>query len=83
MEFLKTLGVAEFNPGACFGPGEWSETTDQGMIQSFNPATGELIGSVYGASEQDYERMMETAEAVAEEWRERNSVSGKSRPSAT
>jgi len=69
MEFLKTLGVAEFNPGACFGPGEWSETTDQGVIQSFNPATGELIGSVYGASEQDYERMMETAEAVAEEWR--------------
>ena len=69
MEFLKTLGVAEFNSGACFGPGEWSDTTDQGVIESFNPASGELIGSVYGASEQDYERMMKKAEAVAEEWR--------------
>ena len=69
MEFLKKLGVNEFNPGACFGLDEWSETTDQGVIESNNPATGELIGSVYGASEADYEKMMETAQSVYEEWR--------------
>jgi len=69
MEFLKTLGVNEFNPGACFGLDEWSETTDQGVIESHNPATGELIGSIYGASEADYERLMETAQSVFEEWR--------------
>ena len=69
MEFLKKLGVNEFNPGACLGLDEWSETTDQGVIESHNPATGELIGSVYGASEADYEKMMETAQSVFEDWR--------------
>ena len=69
MEFLKTLGVNDFNPGAYFGNGQWSTTTDEGVIESFDPATGELIGSVYGASEGDYERVMETAQTVFEEWR--------------
>mgnify|MGYP007016203891 CR=1 FL=1 len=64
MDFLKTLGVAEFNPGACFGPGEWSETTDQGMIQSFNPATGEFSWTP-GEDEQgrSSERFRGTAES--------------------
>ncbi|MBT8051533.1 MAG: aldehyde dehydrogenase family protein [Gammaproteobacteria bacterium] len=69
MEFLKKLGINEFNPGACFGLDKWSKTTDQGVIESNNPATGELIGSIYGASEADYEKMMETAQSVFEEWR--------------
>ena len=69
MKFLEKLGVGEFNPGACFGHDEWSETTDQGLIESFNPATGELIGSIYGASEADYEKLMETAQSVFEERR--------------
>jgi aldehyde dehydrogenase (NAD+) len=69
MEFLQTLGIKDFNPGAYFGNGEWSSTQDQGIIESFNPATGELIGSVYGASEADYERVMETAQSVFEAWR--------------
>ena len=43
MKFLEKLGVGEFNPGACFGHDEWSETTDQGLIESFNPATGEVL----------------------------------------
>ena len=69
MEFLKKLGIKDFNPGAYFGDGEWSTTQDQGVIESFDPATGELIGAVYGASEADYERVMETAQSVFEDWR--------------
>jgi aldehyde dehydrogenase (NAD+) len=69
MEFLQTLGIKDFNPGAYFGNGEWSSTQDQGTIESFDPATGELIGSVYGASEADYERVMETAQSVFDAWR--------------
>ncbi len=64
MKFLKELGVTEFNQGACFGPGEWAKTKDKGILESYNPATGELIGSVYGASEDDYERMMQKAQEV-------------------
>jgi aldehyde dehydrogenase (NAD+) len=69
MEFLKELGIDELNPGACFGPGKWSSTQDQGIIESVNPANGERIAGVYGASSDDYERIMETARRVFEEWR--------------
>ena len=69
MEFLKTLGVNDLNPGAYFGAGEWSTTQDAGLIESFNPATGELIAGVYGASEADYERVISTAQSVFEAWR--------------
>jgi aldehyde dehydrogenase (NAD+) len=69
MEFLKTLGIEDFNPGAYFGNGEWSSTQDAGVIESINPANGEVIGSVYGASAADYERLMDTANSVFEAWR--------------
>ena len=69
MEFLKTLGIEDFNPGAFFGDGEWSGTKDAGVIESINPANGEVIGSVYGASAADYERLMDTANSVFESWR--------------
>jgi aldehyde dehydrogenase (NAD+) len=69
MEFLKTLGIEDFNPGAYFGDGEWSSTQDKGVIKSFNPDNGELIANIYGASEADYERVIETANSVFETWR--------------
>ena len=69
MEFLKTLGLQDFNPGAYFGNGEWSGTQDAGLIESFSPSDGKLIGSVYGASDADYERVIDTAQSVFEAWR--------------
>ena len=69
MEFLKKLGINEFNPGACFGHKEWSQTQDKGVIESRSPANDELIAKVYGASADDYERVMSTAQSVFEEWR--------------
>jgi aldehyde dehydrogenase (NAD+) len=69
MEFLKELGVSEFNQGACFGPGEWSDTQDKGIIESFNPANGESIAKVYGASQEDYEHIMARAQEVFKDWR--------------
>jgi aldehyde dehydrogenase (NAD+) len=69
MQFLKALGVGENNAGAYFGYGEWSTTQDQGVIESINPANGETIGRVYGASAEDYERVIATARKVFAEWR--------------
>jgi len=69
MEFLKTLGIKDVNPGAYFGNGEWSSTQDAGIIESINPDNGEVIASVYGASAADYERVIETAQSVFEAWR--------------
>ena len=70
MDFLNTLGIKDINPGAYFGDGEWSGTQDAGLIESFNPATGELIAAIHGASEADYERVIGTAQSVFESWRE-------------
>lgn len=69
MEFLKTLGIEDINPGAYFGDNEWSATQDEGIIDSIDPASGELIGRIYGASQEDYERVIDTAQAVFEKWR--------------
>ena len=69
MEFLTTLGIAENNPGAYFGEGQWSNTNDSGIITAVNPATGETIATVNGASEEDYERVLRTAGDVFSHWR--------------
>ena len=69
LEFLKSLGVEAFNSGAYFGHGEWSETTDCGIKQAINPATGEVIASVYSCSEDDYERVVSNAQDAFKAWR--------------
>jgi len=66
---LDALGLKSENPGACFGPGQWSTTTDAGRIDSINPATGEVIASVHAASRADYEKVMQQAVEAAREWR--------------
>lgn len=70
MQFLKTLGIEEYNPGAYFGDGQWSDTTEAGIRQAVNPSTGEAIASVYSASVQDYERVITRARAVHAQWRQ-------------
>ena len=69
MEILKQLGLEANNPGAYFGHGQWSETTDAGQIKATNPATGEIIATVNGASVEDYERIVSTAQKVFADWR--------------
>jgi aldehyde dehydrogenase (NAD+) len=70
MEFLKSLGIQEFNPGAYFGDGQWSKTTDAGIKQSINPTTGEVIASIYSASADDYEIVVNRSREVFKEWRQ-------------
>jgi aldehyde dehydrogenase (NAD+) len=69
MEFLETLGIKDFNAGAFFGNGDWSDTKDAGIIESVNPANGDVIASVYGASADDYARVLATAQEVSDAWR--------------
>ena len=69
MDFLKQLGIEQNNPGAYFGDGNWSSTTDVGEFDCLNPATGEVIAKVYSASDADYERVIEKARHVFSDWR--------------
>ncbi|MFO7525981.1 MAG: aldehyde dehydrogenase family protein [Ignavibacteriaceae bacterium] len=68
MEFLKKLGIKDKNFGASTGT-KWMETTDQGELKIYSPATGEFIASVYQASESDYEKVVQSAREAFLEWR--------------
>jgi aldehyde dehydrogenase (NAD+) len=69
MEFLSTLGIRQSNPGAFFGPGDWSTCSHAGTLESVNPANGEVIARVHGASAEDYERIIAVARETFAEWR--------------
>ena len=69
MDFLKQLGINEYNHGTYFGDGQWSQTTDAGIVTAVNPATGEEIARVYGASDADYDRVVKKAREIFATWR--------------
>lgn len=69
MDFLQELGINDNNSGAYFGNKDWSTTQDKGNIEAINPATGDVIARIYGASPDDYERVIVTARQVFNEWR--------------
>lgn len=68
MDFLKNLGIKEKNFGSSTGT-KWNETTNQGELKIYSPATGEFIASVFQASEEDFENLMKTAEEAFKYWR--------------
>ena len=69
MNILKQLGIEENNFGACVGPNQWNTTTEEGKIESLNPATDELIASVYQCSTDDYETVVQDSLEAFKEWR--------------
>jgi aldehyde dehydrogenase (NAD+) len=66
---LSALGLSADNSGTYLGNGEWSKTTDAGVLSSINPATGEVIGRTYASSKADYDVIMARAEAAFKIWR--------------
>lgn len=69
MDFLKELGLKDVNYGTCTGHNEWSKDDSAGLIESYNPATGELLGKVVSATDADYENVITKAQEVFKEWR--------------
>lgn len=68
MDFLNELGIKAVNQSASWGEG-YTDTQDAGVIESINPATGELIAKVNATSEEDYHKVMQQAEQAFAEWR--------------
>ena len=64
---LERLGLKPVNPGAYGGSG-WSKS-DGARFESVNPATGAAIASVTGATDSDYEAVLDSAVSTAREWR--------------
>ncbi len=65
-EVLNALGINEVNPGTstgsdCFSNGE--------LIPSYSPVDGKLIGKVVSTTQEDFERVMKSAEKAFLHWR--------------
>ncbi len=66
---LSALGLADSHSGTFLGNGEWSKTTDAGVLEPLNPATNEPLARVYATSDADYETLVANAQKVFAEWR--------------
>ena len=63
---LEKLGVNEINKGTSTGSNWFSEGN---MISSYSPVDGKLIGKVTTTSREDYDRVIDIAQAAYKEWR--------------
>lgn len=65
--FLATLGLKEVNEGISTGQ-EWLKS-ENGLIVSYSPVDGEIIGSVKSAGRAEYDAVIASAEAAFKVWR--------------
>ena len=66
---LKDLGIQAVNSGGSTGSGWWSDQTTGPLLQSINPASGEVIAGVHPCSSSDYERIAKQSHEVFTTWR--------------
>ena len=66
---LTSLGLGASESGTYLGHGEWSKTSDAGVLEPINPTTGEVLGRVMASSQADYDLIVERAQAAFKIWR--------------
>jgi aldehyde dehydrogenase (NAD+) len=67
-DILSRLGLEAVNPGTWHGS-ESSEDASSGLIESVNPATGEVIASVRNTSAAEYDALVQKAQESFKAWR--------------
>ena len=67
-DILTRLGLGETNPGTWIGS-ESLEDSSASLIESVNPATGEVIASVRSSTPAEYDRLITSARDAYHEWR--------------
>ncbi len=67
-KILDSLGLEAINPGTWYGD-ESSADDSADLIESVNPATGEIIASVRSTTADEYETLIQTAEESFLAWR--------------
>jgi aldehyde dehydrogenase (NAD+) len=66
--FLKKLGLTDKHAGTSTGC-EWLPTNGRDYIASYSPVDGNKIGEVSVTTREDYEQVMQTAQAAFATWR--------------
>jgi aldehyde dehydrogenase (NAD+) len=67
-KILSRLGLKATNAGTWSGSRS-SESKSAPLIESLNPATGEVIASVRASTEKEYNRLLDSAREAFLEWR--------------
>ena len=67
-QILDSLSLEALNPGTWLGA-ESTEDSNGSIIESVNPATGEIIGTVRSTTPAEYEKVIAAARASFLEWR--------------
>ena len=68
MSRLTRLGISFDNPGTCLGPDNWLEDKSAPWITSQNPTTNEILGRVRATTPEQYDTVMQAAQALTKEW---------------
>ncbi len=66
---LTALGLGATESGTYLGNGEWSRTSDAGVIEPVNPTDGAVLASVHASTQADYDLIVERAQAAFKVWR--------------
>ncbi|MDN5782817.1 MAG: aldehyde dehydrogenase family protein [Luteimonas sp.] len=66
---LTALGLSDNESGTYLGNGEWSKTSDAGVLEPVNPTDGSVLAKVQASSQADYDTIVERAQAAFKVWR--------------
>ncbi len=66
---LTALGLGDNESGTYLGNGEWSKTTDAGVLEPVNPTDGSVLAKVQASSDSDYETLIGRAQTAFKIWR--------------
>ena len=66
---LDKLGLKAVNPGACTGPDGWITDPQGEPLISYNPTTGEAIGTVIQGGAATYDQVVTAAQQAFVSWR--------------
>ena len=66
---LTALGLNDTESGTYLGNGEWAQGTGAGVLEPMNPTDGEVLARVGATSHEDYEKVIERAQAAFKVWR--------------
>jgi len=70
MDVLHELGLNAVNAGACSGRLGWVSTTTEGLLDSVNPSTGQVLARVNRCSGRDYDALVQDSQRAFQEWRQ-------------
>ncbi len=66
---FSALELNEINSGTWSSDGGWASDPSGRVIESINPATGTTLARVRASTDSDYERVVQSARKVFEQWR--------------